>query len=141
VGLSFITPINTCMLDILEKYNRAVTKFKTKEEFNNWMITLGKSLDTPDPRQIRHRENFVKGCQNNAWLCILNNKLSFDSTSEYTKGMGKILLDVYSSAENPTKINFIDFRYITQGLSREEISGFSKMISKIHSLTKEQNSV
>ena len=129
------------MLDILEKYNRAVAKFKTKEEFNSWMIALGRSLETPDPRKIRLKENFVKGCRNNAWLCKIDNKYAFDSTDEYTKGMGKIILDVFGSAENNKKINFIDFRYIIQGLTREEISGFSKMITKIHSLTNTEDSV
>ena len=52
-----------------------------------------------------------------------------------TKGLGKILTDVYNMTDNTAGINFIDFKDITRGLSRDELIGFSKMLNRIHNLT------
>ena len=121
------------MSAILEKYNRAVSKFTTKSEFDEWLKVIGRSLKVKDTISIRCQENYIRGCKSNAWITIdQSGKLLFDSTSDYTKGIGKILVDVFN--ENASTIKIIDFRNITQGLTREEIQGMSKMISRINTL-------
>lgn len=123
------------MSNILEKYKTAVNGFQTQNDFDAWLVTLGNALSTSNTNELRVRSNYIKGCKNNCWIDKVDDNIVFDSDAIKTKGLGKILTDVYNMTENTTSINFIDFKDITRGLSRDELIGFSKMLNRIHNLT------
>ena len=123
------------MSSILEKYKTAVNSFQSQNDFDAWLVTFGNALSTSNTSELRVRTNYIKGCKNNCWIDKVDDNIVFDSDAIKTKGLGKILTDVYNMTDNTAGINFIDFKDITRGLSRDELIGFSKMLNRIHNLT------
>ena len=123
------------MSSVLEKYKKAVGSFTSQEQFDHWLMTLGNALNVLDSQTLRQRTNYIKGCKNDCWIDRVDGVIQFDSNATQTKGLGKILTDVYNNSENVSALKYIDFKDITKGLGRDELIGFSKMLNRVHNLT------
>jgi sulfur transfer protein SufE len=122
----------------LETYIETINDIKDYSEFVEWVNLLSKQL-TVDP-SIRTPEHFVYGCQVSTWFkcSVDDNKLffSFDSDSNFAKGVVKILLDIIngSTAEEIKKLSFYDFRQISRYLPTERQRTLQIILNKAHEL-------
>jgi sulfur transfer protein SufE len=122
----------------LETYIETINDIKDYSEFVEWVNLLSKQL-TVDP-SIRTPEYFVYGCQVSTWFkcSVDDNKLffSFDSDSNFAKGVVKILLDIIdgSTAEEIKRLSFYDFRQISRYLPTERQRTLQIILNKAHEL-------
>ena len=122
----------------IEEYVKIVSDIKDYSELISWINSLSKELKI-DPT-IRIPLYYVYGCQVSTWIkCTKeDNKItfSFDSDSNVTKGVVKILLDVINdmTAEEIKKINFYDFRQIAARLPTERQKTLQIILNKAHEL-------
>lgn len=124
---------------ILDQYIETISDIKNYSEFVEWINSLSKQL-TVD-HSIRTPQNFVYGCQVSTWFeCSFDRDkvyFSFDSDSNITKGVVKILLDVINglTVEELNNISFYDFRRLTRLLPTERQRTLQIILNKAHELT------
>ena len=129
------------LIEKLEEYIKIVSEIDDYGSLIEWINSLARELEV-DP-SIRTPENYVYGCQVSTWIsCIIqNNKIifSFDSDSNVTKGVVKILLDVINGASihEIKKLTFYDFRQIVAKLPTERQKTLQIILNKAHELIKQ----
>ena len=129
------------LIEKLEEYIKIVSEIDDYGSLIEWINSLARKLEV-DP-SIRTPENYVYGCQVSTWIsCIIqNNKIifSFDSDSNVTKGVVKILLDIVNgrSVHEIKKITFYDFRQIVAKLPTERQKTLQIILNKAHELIKQ----
>jgi cysteine desulfuration protein SufE len=122
----------------LEEYVKIVSDIKDYGELISWINSLSKDLKV-DPT-IRNPKHYVYGCQVSTWIKCTHqdNKIffSFDSDSNVTKGVVKILLDIIDGKtfQEIKKITFYDFRQITARLPTERQKTLQIILNKAHEL-------
>lgn len=122
----------------LEEYIKIISDIKGYSELIEWVNSLSKELKI-DP-SIRTPANYVYGCQVSTWISCTkqDNKVffSFDSDSNVTKGVVKILLDIINgrSVEDIKQVTFYDFRKITARLPTERQKTLQIILNKAHQL-------
>lgn len=122
----------------LENYIKTISEINGYSELIEWINSLSKELKI-DP-SIRTPTNYVYGCQVSTWISCTkqdnNIYFSFDSDSNVTKGVVKILLDIIngSSAEDIKQVTFYDFRKITARLPTERQKTLQIILNKAHEL-------
>lgn len=122
----------------IEEYVKIVSDIKNYNDLISWINTLSKELKV-DPT-VRTSKNYVYGCQVSTWIkCTKQDNnifFSFDSDSNVTKGVVKILLDVINgmNIEEIKNINFYDFRQITARLPTERQKTLQIILNKAHEL-------
>lgn len=122
----------------LEEYIKIISDIKDYSKLIEWINSLSADLKV-DP-SIRSSENYVYGCQVSTWIkcTVQNNKIffSFDSDSNVTKGVVKILLDIIngSTVHEIKKLSFYDLRKITERLPTEKQRTLQIILNKAHQL-------
>jgi sulfur transfer protein SufE len=122
----------------IQEYIKIVSDIKNYNDLISWVNTLSKELKV-DPT-IRNSKYYVYGCQVSTWIKCTHqdNKIffSFDSDSNVTKGVVKILLDVINgmSLQEIKRISFYDFREITSRLPTERQKTLQIILNKAHEL-------
>lgn len=122
----------------IQEYIKIVSDIKNYNDLISWVNTLSKELKV-DPT-IRNSTYYVYGCQVSTWIKCTHqdNKIffSFDSDSNVTKGVVKILLDVINgmSLQEIKRISFYDFREITSRLPTERQKTLQIILNKAHEL-------
>ncbi len=123
----------------LEEYIKIISEIEDYSKLIEWINTLSQELKV-DP-SIRNPINYVYGCQVSTWIkCTVNNNnffFSFDSDSNVTKGVVKILLDIINgkSLSEIKQIKFYDLREITSRLPTERQKTLQIILNKAHELT------
>jgi len=123
---------------ILTQYIEKISDINDYGTLIGWINNLSKEV-TVDT-SIRTPENYVYGCQVATWFqCTkTNNRIyfSFDSDSNVTKGIVKILLDILngSTVEEIKKLTFYDFRQISMRLPTERQRTLQIILNKAHEL-------
>jgi len=123
---------------ILTQYIEKISDINDYGTLIEWINNLSKEV-TVDT-SIRTPENYVYGCQVATWFqCTkTNNRIyfSFDSDSNVTKGIVKILLDILngSTVEEIKKLTFYDFRQISMRLPTERQRTLQIILNKAHEL-------
>jgi sulfur transfer protein SufE len=122
----------------LQEYINIVSDINDYSELISWINSLSNELKV-DPT-VRNPKHYVYGCQVSTWIkCTKQDNnifFSFDSDSNVTKGVVKILLDVINGAsvEEIKKITFYDFRQITARLPTERQKTLQIILNKAHEL-------
>ena len=126
------------LTDKLEEYIKIISDINGYSELIEWINSLSKELKV-DP-SIRTPVNYVYGCQVSTWISCTkqdnNIFFLFDSDSNVTKGVVKILLDIINgrSSEEIKKVTFYDFRKITARLPTERQKTLQIILNKAHEL-------
>lgn len=129
------------LIDKLQEYIKIVSEIDDYGNLIEWINSLANELEV-DP-SIRTPENYVYGCQVSTWITCTtqDNKIifSFDSDSNVTKGVVKILLDIVNgrSVHEIKKITFYDFRQIVAKLPTERQKTLQIILNKAHELIKQ----
>lgn len=120
------------MSDILDKINNTVLGLNTQQQFEAWLFELGKNVITYD---IRQKSNYVRGCEVDVWItCGADQKLIFDTDSQFVRGLCALLEQVLNTAEDPHAISFSDFANVTKYIPLVRKRGFQKLLNKAQSL-------
>lgn len=123
---------------ILNSYIETIRDIKDYAILVDWFNTISKQV-VVDP-SIRNPNNYVYGCQVATWFkCSKSdNKLyfSFDSDSNLTKGVVKILLDVVngSTSKEIKDLTFYDFKEITARMPIERQRTLQIILNKAYEL-------
>ena len=129
------------LIEKLEEYIKIVSEIDDYGSLIEWINSLARELEV-DP-SIRTPENYVYGCQVSTWISctIQGNKIffSFDSDSNVTKGVVKILLDIVNgrATYEIKKLTFYDFRQIVAKLPTERQKTLQIILNKAHELIKQ----
>jgi cysteine desulfuration protein SufE len=122
----------------LEEYIKIISEIDDYSKLIEWINSLSQELKV-DP-SIRNPTNYVYGCQVSTWIkCTVSDNnifFSFDSDSNVTKGVVKILLDIINgkSLSEIKQINFYDLRQITARLPTERQKTLQIILNKAHEL-------
>jgi cysteine desulfuration protein SufE len=111
---------------------------ENKDDKNDYIFDLGKELSVmlDDDKST---ENFIHGCQSNAWIHSEFNqgKMTFtaDSDALFTKGMIALILRIFSGQEPESIIKsdlfFMDQVGMEGFISQKRTNGLLSMIDKI----------
>lgn len=122
----------------LETYIQQIADINDYSKLIEWINALSKEIEV-DP-SIRIPKYYVYGCQVSTWIkCTKQDQkifFSFDSDSQVTKGVIKILLDVINgkTVDEIKSLSFYDFRKIALRLPTERQRTLQIILNKAHEL-------
>ncbi len=125
-------------LETLHTYTEAFSNIKNEDDLYSLLLDLARQIKLAD--SIKSKENFIYGCQSNAWIEATRNDsvwcFSFDSESALIRGLGKIVVDTFNnlSTYDILKIKFHNFKILASKLNIEQQKSLQILINRIHTL-------
>ena len=139
-----LTPINIYMLETLEKISRTVSEFGTHNQFESWLLEVGKkagsNLGPENTRSICNDNNYVRGCTSNVWITGKQNKdtwkFSFYSNTLFTNGIVHVLCETCNgmTTDQVNQVKFSDFDLIAGHITLTKKKGLQAMINHIKNI-------
>ena len=104
------------------------------EEFYDVMLNFDHEACPDSIRQPQHK---VHGCATDVWICKIDNKIVYDSTGAFVKGVvGTMLEHIKNYSEQQiTDLTMSDFPFlIPSRISMRRMRGFDMALNKIKQL-------
>ena len=126
--------INDIQDEIIEELNF----LEDKDDKNDYIFDLGKELPVMDDDH-KTEENFIHGCQSNAWIHSETNDgimtFTADSDALFTKGMIAMILRIFSEQSHEeivkAELYFMHKVGLESFVSQKRTNGLLSMIDKI----------
>lgn len=122
----------------LDRINATVQDFTTQQQFDNWLFELGK---TKAPRNIRDKQNFIRGCQVDVWLVADSEGLLFDCDSAHVRGLCSVIAQVLDTTDDVNSVMFSDVANVTKYIPVIRKRGFQKLLNHAQTLLTSEHSV
>ena len=122
----------------ISQYADTVKRFNSHEEFDSWLQELGDRVSVSTSKEIRNRNNIVRGCEVNTWIDGLESdgiwQFRYDSDSIMNRGLAKIITGSCSglTSRDIQALSFSDYDGITGSLTLNKKKGMHSTLSFIH---------
>jgi len=122
-------------MNMIQTLSAQVNNFLSAEQYNDWLFALGESFVITD--NIRRRELYVRGCENNLWMQVelFENsvKLHADSDSQMTLGIVHILQKILNDSvpDDVKSLTLYDIHEIIAPLSSVRKKGTQHILNYI----------
>ena len=135
-AFSAFTGINISMLKSLEKIQNTVNDFTSSDQFNNWLMEVGKSAGA-ELESICKDNNHVRGCTTNVWIKgnMIKEKwyFGFYSNTLFTNGIVSMVCEGCNglTSDQVNQIKFTDFDWLSTNLTLSKKKGLQAMLNHI----------
>jgi|TARA_B000000609_G_C23863316_1_gene184227 sulfur transfer protein SufE len=97
--------------------------------------TVMELADREHVREIQTEDNKVYGCTSNVWVVLEGDKLIFDSSSAFVKGLLTVICSQLSSREDIKNVTLEQYPFLnTSIISYQRLKGVTSFLNRIKQL-------
>ena len=97
--------------------------------------TVIELADREHVREIQTEDNKVYGCTSNVWVVLEGDKLIFDSSSAFVKGLLTVICSQLSSREDIKNVTLEQYPFLnTSIISYQRLKGVTSFLNRIKQL-------
>lgn len=128
------------MLETLEQIRQTVRDFNSQNQFNDWLMAVGKQADKSNSREVCVNANYVRGCTSNVWIAGTQKEskwyFNFYSNTMFTNGIAYILCDTIGgkTVDQVNQIEYNDYKFLGTNLSLAKKQGLQAMLNQIKNI-------
>ena len=94
--------------------------------------TVMELADREHVREIQTEDNKVYGCTSNVWVVLEGDKLIFDSSSAFVKGLLTVICSQLSSREDIKNVTLEQYPFLnTSIISYQRLKGVTSFLNRI----------
>ena len=124
------------MLDTLEKLQDTVKDFTNHNQFQDWLMNVGKSY-SGNSKIICTQDNYVSGCTSGVWINGKQTgktwKFGFYSSTMFTNGIVSIVCEGCNglTTDQINQVNYTDFDWLATNITLNKKKGLQAMVNHI----------